>query len=191
MTVNGQSKVKLFDDKKSYLNSISSKSEVQGFIEYVSTFPNMTIKTGEQYKACALLIRNSNLISQTGNNSPALRHEIVDCFVLGMDMTSTLILAIGLAFAMGYAFIMIPMLRTMSLKQGAKVTVIGDTVSIAAMETAEISLAMLIPGFMHAKLTDALFWTGLGAILPAGFAASYPTMYWTMKRGQQTVGNTI
>jgi hypothetical protein len=106
-------------------------------------------------------------------------------FVLGMDMTSTLILAIGLAFAMGYAFTMIPMLRTMSLRQAAKVTVIGDTVSIAAMETAEISLALLIPGFMHAALTDALFWTGLGVILPAGFAASYPAMYWAMRRGQQ------
>ena len=41
-------------------------------------------------------------------------------FVLGMDMTSTLVLAIGLAFAMGYAFTMIPMFRTMSLKQGSK-----------------------------------------------------------------------
>src|SRR5215212_8054085 len=106
-------------------------------------------------------------------------------FVLGMDMVSTLILAIGLAFVMGYAFTMIPMLRTMPLKQAARVTVIGDTVSIAAMETAEISLALLIPGFMHAALTDALFWTGLGIILPAGFAASYPAMYWAMRRGQQ------
>jgi hypothetical protein len=51
VTVNGQSKVKLFDEV-SYLNSISSSSGGQGFIEYVSTFPNMTIKTGEQYKAC-------------------------------------------------------------------------------------------------------------------------------------------
>jgi hypothetical protein len=73
----------------------------------------------------------------------------------------------------------------MSLKEAAKVTVIGDTVSIAAMETAEISLALLIPGFMHATLTDALFWTGLGLILPAGFAASYPAMYWAMKREQR------
>ena len=100
-------------------------------------------------------------------------------------MISTLISAIGLAFAMGYAFTMIPMLRTMSLKQAAKVTVIGDTVSISAMETAEISLALLIPGFMHAALTDALFWIGLGVILPAGFAVSYPAMYWAMKRGGQ------
>jgi hypothetical protein len=88
----------------------------------------------------------------------------------------------GLAFAIGYAFTMVPMLRTMSLKEAAKVTVIGDTVSIAAMETTEISLALLIPGFMHATLTDALFWTGLGIILPAGFAAAYPAMHWAMKR---------
>jgi hypothetical protein len=106
-------------------------------------------------------------------------------FVLGMDTDSTLILAIGLAFVMGYAFTMIPMLRTMSLKQAARVTVVGDTVSIAAMETAEISLALLIPGFMHAALTNVLFWMGLGIILPAGFAASYPAMYWAMGRGQQ------
>ena len=106
-------------------------------------------------------------------------------FALGMDMISTLILAIGLAFIVGYAFTMIPMLRTLSLKQAATVTVIGDTVCITAMETAEISLALLIPGFMNAALTDTLFWIGLGIILPAGFAASYPAMYWAMRRGKQ------
>jgi hypothetical protein len=107
-------------------------------------------------------------------------------FVLGIDIVLTLILAIGLAFAMGYAFTMIPMLRIMSLKQAARVTAAGDTVSIAAMETAEISLALLIPGFMHAALTDALFWMGLGIILPAGFAASYPAMYWAMRREEES-----
>jgi hypothetical protein len=39
-----------------------------------------------------------------------------------------------------------------------------------------------------AALTDALFWTGLGIILPAGFAASYPAMYWAIRRGQQQQG---
>ena len=91
VTVNGQSKVKLFDDKTSYLNSISSSSGGQGFIEYISTFPNMTIKTGEQYKACALLIRDSNLICQTGNNSPALRPEIVDLYIKQGDEATTTI----------------------------------------------------------------------------------------------------
>jgi hypothetical protein len=94
-------------------------------------------------------------------------------------------LAIGLAFAVGYAFTIVPMLRTMSLRQAAKVTVVGDTASIAAMETVEISLALMIPGFMHAAHTDALFWMGLGIILPAGYAVAYPAMYWAMKRQQK------
>jgi len=70
--------------------------------------------------------------------------------VLGMDMTSTLILVLGLAFAMGYAFTMVPMLRTMSLKQAAKVTVIGDTVSIAAMENSR-NLASIIDTRVYAR----------------------------------------
>jgi hypothetical protein len=91
VTVNGQSKTKLFDDKKSYLNFISSNSEGQGFIEYVSTFPKMTIKTGETIKVCALLIRDSNLVCQTGNNSPALRLEIVDLYIKQGDEATTTI----------------------------------------------------------------------------------------------------
>lgn len=106
-------------------------------------------------------------------------------FLLGWDMASTIILAVTLAFAVGYAFTIVPMLRTMSLRQAAKVTVVGDTASIAAMEAVEISLAMLIPGFMHAGLTDAIFWLGLGIILPAGYAVAYPAMYWAMKREQK------
>jgi hypothetical protein len=111
-------------------------------------------------------------------------------FLLGWDMISTIALAVGLAFAVGYAFTIIPMLRTMPLKQAAKVTVVGDTASIAAMETVEISLALLIPGFMHAGLTEATFWLGLGIILPAGYAVAYPAMYWAMKREQKKAGGT-
>jgi uncharacterized membrane protein len=106
-------------------------------------------------------------------------------FLLGWDITSTIILAVGLAFAVGYAFTILPILRTMSLRQAARVTVVGDTASIAAMETVEISLALVIPGFMHSALTDSLFWLGLGVILPAGYAVAYPAMYWAMKREQQ------
>ena len=106
-------------------------------------------------------------------------------FLLGWDMTSTIILAVVLAFAVGYAFSIVPMLRTMSLRQAAKVTVVGDTASIAAMETVEISLVLLIPGFMHAGLTDPIFWLGLGIILPAGYAVAYPAMYWAMKRDKR------
>jgi hypothetical protein len=50
-------------------------------------------------------------------------------FVLGWDMVSTLILAVGLAFAIGYEFTIIPMLKTMPFRQAARVTVVGDTAS--------------------------------------------------------------
>lgn len=106
-------------------------------------------------------------------------------FLLGWDMTSTLVLAVGLAFAVGYASTIVPMLKAMPFRQAARVTIVGDTASIAAMETVEISLAFLIPGFMHAGLSDATFWLGLGIILPAGYAVAYPAMYWAMKREQK------
>lgn len=106
-------------------------------------------------------------------------------FLLGWDMYSTIALAVGLAFAAGYAFTMVPMLRTVPWRQAARVTVVGDTASIAAMEVAENSLVFLIPGFMHAGLLDSTFWLGLGLILPAGFAVAYPAMYWAMKRAQK------
>jgi Domain of unknown function (DUF4396) len=109
-------------------------------------------------------------------------------FVLGWDMVSTLILAIGLAFAIGYAFTIIPMVKTMPFRQAARVTVVGDTASITAMEITENSLAFIIPGFMHAAVTDALFWLGLGIILPAGYAVAYPAMYWAMKREEKRGG---
>jgi hypothetical protein len=43
---------------------------------------------------------------------------------------------------------------------------------------------------MIATLTDALFWLGLGIVLPAGFAVSYPAMYWAMRREQRKKGLT-
>lgn len=72
-----------------------------------------------------------------------------------------------------------------AIETGCKSNIVGDTASIAAMETVEISLALMIPGFMHAVLTDALFWLGLGIILPAGYAVAYPAMYWAMMREQK------
>jgi hypothetical protein len=55
-------------------------------------------------------------------------------FLLGWDIISTLVLAVGLAFAVGYAFTIIPILKTMPLRQAARVTLVGDTASISAME---------------------------------------------------------
>lgn len=79
VTVNGMTKSKLFDDTKSYLSLLSPGKPT--VIEYISTFPNVTVKINEEYKACALLVKNSELICQNGKNSPALRPEFVDIYI--------------------------------------------------------------------------------------------------------------
>jgi hypothetical protein len=49
-----------------------------GIIEYVATFPNVTIDAGEQYQACVLPVKTLEPLCTTGNNSPAARPEFVD-----------------------------------------------------------------------------------------------------------------
>ena len=72
VSVNGESRVKLFDDSKTYIHSVKADG-TGGIVEYVATFPNMTVKTGDVFKACVLTIKDSNLTCETGTNCPALR----------------------------------------------------------------------------------------------------------------------
>lgn len=99
----------------------------------------------------------------------------------GLDIISTIILSIGLAFTVGYLATIIPLLKIMPLKKALKIVLVGDTMSIASMETAENTLAFLIPGFMASFIFDSIFWVGYGLMLTAGFCASYPVMNWLMK----------
>jgi hypothetical protein len=80
VSVNGESRVKLFDDNKTYIRSINADG-TGGIIEYAATFPNMTVNVDDEYKVCALALKDSNLICQTGNNSPALRPEVIDLYL--------------------------------------------------------------------------------------------------------------
>jgi hypothetical protein len=52
-----------------------------GIIEYVATFPNVTVNAGDEYKACVLTTKSlssDGLVCSTGQNSPANRPEFVD-----------------------------------------------------------------------------------------------------------------
>jgi hypothetical protein len=89
VSVNGESKVKLFDDTKTYIKSVNATDGTVGFIEYAATFPNATVKAGDEYKACALLVKDSNLMCQTGNNSPALRPESIDLHIQEAEQPTT------------------------------------------------------------------------------------------------------
>ena len=77
VTVNSgeASKVKFLDTE---VFQTSNPAAEAGIIEYVTTFPNITVNAGAEYKACVSTTKDLELICKTGNNSPASRPEIVD-----------------------------------------------------------------------------------------------------------------
>ena len=86
VSVNGDSRVKLFDDAKTYIQSVNASDGTGGIIEYVATFPNVTVNAGDVYKACVLTTKDLNMVCNTGQNSPASRPEFVD---ISLNATST------------------------------------------------------------------------------------------------------
>jgi hypothetical protein len=97
VTVNDHSRVKSFnvlgnavaDDllaEGDSSNSSSGPTDQGRLIEYVATFPNVTVSTGDGYKACALPLKTLKIICIEGNNSPAKRPEFVD---LSLDSTGS------------------------------------------------------------------------------------------------------
>ena len=94
---NGEaSRVKLFesDTSPSLSSNLSSMAPVNptattsnsGIVEYVATFPNVTVDSGQEYQACVITTKNLDLICKTGFNSPAARPEFVD---LSLDTENT------------------------------------------------------------------------------------------------------
>jgi hypothetical protein len=86
---NGEaSRVKFLDSEAPYvipinssgggISGISGGSGSSHLVEYVATFPNVTVNAGDEYKACVLTTKDLQLICNTGNNSPANRPEFVD-----------------------------------------------------------------------------------------------------------------
>jgi nitrate reductase NapAB chaperone NapD len=49
-----------------------------GIMEYVATFPNVTVNAGDEYKACVMTTKELELLCKTGHNSPASRPEFID-----------------------------------------------------------------------------------------------------------------
>jgi hypothetical protein len=77
VTVNGESKTKMFETENIAMNA----SAGGGIQQYIATFPNVNVNVGDEYKACALLLADvsaDSLLCKTGFNSPAKRPEFID-----------------------------------------------------------------------------------------------------------------
>jgi hypothetical protein len=80
-----EAKVKLFDATGPEVIPLNASEGGGHLIEYMATFPNLTINSGEEYRACIATVKDLELICKTGNNSPATRPEFVD---LSLNTTS-------------------------------------------------------------------------------------------------------
>jgi hypothetical protein len=78
-------RVKLFDASGLEVVPLNASEGGGHLIEYIATFPNLTINSGEEYRACVATVKDLELICKTGNNSPATRPEFVD---LSLNATS-------------------------------------------------------------------------------------------------------
>ena len=80
-----EAKVKLFDASGPEVVPLNVSEGGGHLIEYVATFPNLTMSSGEEYKVCIATVKNLELMCKTGDNSPASRPEFVD---LSLNTTS-------------------------------------------------------------------------------------------------------
>ena len=76
---NDEASMKFLDAEAPYVVSTTNGTGTSGgLIEFVATFPNVTVNAGNEYKACVVPIKDLELTCKTGNNSPAARPEFVD-----------------------------------------------------------------------------------------------------------------
>lgn len=103
---------------------------------------------------------------------------------LGLSNGATIALAVVLAFLFGYAFTMVPLLRTgMEWRRAAKLALAADTASIAIMEIVDNLVMLAVPGAMDAPLSSPLFWGALAFALVVAGVAAYPVNRWLIARG--------
>lgn len=93
VTIDNMSKVKAFDAAKYYIpidtttasyNSTINANGVEssGIVELNLAFPNATsIKSGDEFRVCSMVLKDLRMICETGVNTPALRAENVDMYL--------------------------------------------------------------------------------------------------------------
>jgi hypothetical protein len=87
VTVKGeQARVKLFDASGPEVVPLNASEGGGHLIEYVATFPNLTVNAGDEYKVCVTTVKDLELICKSGHNSPAARPEFVD---ISLNATAT------------------------------------------------------------------------------------------------------
>lgn len=98
---------------------------------------------------------------------------------------TAVILSIALAFAFGYSFSLIPLIKHgLSFAKALPLAFAADTVSITVMEIVDNLIMLIIPGAMNAGLHTFLFWGSLFVSLFVAFWSAFPVNMYLIKRGK-------
>lgn len=104
---------------------------------------------------------------------------------LGFSNLGTVVLAVVLAFAFGYALTSLPLLRAgFALGAVVPIALASDTLSIATMELVDNLIMVLVPGAMEAGLGSVLFWGSLSFALAIAAAVTVPVNRYLIARGR-------
>ena len=126
----------------------------------------------------------------------ATRHCLTGCAIgevvglvisgaLGFTTEASIVTGIVLAFAFGYSFTFVPLLRGgMALGRAIGLTAAADTISIVVMEAVDTLIVLLVPGALAAGLGDPLFWASLALGFVIAFAVTFPVNRWLIARGR-------
>lgn len=104
---------------------------------------------------------------------------------LGWSNWPTVVLAVVLAFVIGYGITLWP-LRRAGMAWGAAfgLALASDTLSMGTMELVDNVIMLVIPGAMAAGLSDPLFWGSLIVSLILAGAAAFPVNRWLIAQGK-------
>ncbi len=104
---------------------------------------------------------------------------------LGWGDWPTIALAVVLAFAFGYSFTLVPLIRArIPFGKALKLALAADTASITIMEIVDNGIMLVIPGAMSAGLDQLLFWGSLMFSLVIAGVAAFPVNRWLIARGR-------
>jgi hypothetical protein len=103
----------------------------------------------------------------------------------GWGNPASIALSIVLAFSFGYLLTYSSVRRHgVSPREGVRLALASDTVSITSMEIIDSLLMLVIPGAMMAGLASGLFWLSLALSLAIAFVLTVPVNRWLISRGR-------
>ena len=103
----------------------------------------------------------------------------------GWGDLASIALAVVLAFFFGYLLTYTSVRRHgLSRREGVRVALASDTVSITTMEIVDNAILLVVPGAMAAGLLSGLFWGSLAFALAVAFVVTVPVNHWLISRGR-------